>query len=152
MCLVGFPPSLVELFHVVKETWCFREVNCVVSRSGAHLIMQLQKAWFLPHFCLWGKSIYWPNSEKPTQEWPWAEIILQGGWRLPGLLSTTRHVPAPRWGPTRVTEPGPSFPAWKQNPDRHFIEQNIHSTWSKRLCSGKRYPHPYAHTNAQAYF
>ena len=43
MCLVGLPQSLMELFHVVKKTWFSREVNCVVSCSGARITVQLPK-------------------------------------------------------------------------------------------------------------
>jgi len=115
------------------------------------------KALFLPQFYLCGSCVYRPDSEKPTHDWPRAETVLLGGWRLAALqgeLSTSSQLPG--WaspGSQTSSEPGPAFHAWKQNADRlcFFIEQNIHSTGNKHLCFGKRYPHPYTRTMAHTH-
>lgn len=106
------------------------------------------KAQVLPRFHLGGNSIYWPDSEKPPQERPWAEMVLLAGWRLPVL----RAEPPGRVALELLTssESGPSFPACKPNTGS-FSNGVKHSLNVKQLSLFWKM-HVNAHANFKGWF
>lgn len=159
MRLVGFPQSLVELFHVAKKTWRYREVSSVASCSGAHLIVRLQKPHSCHAFVCEETAFTGPSQRNPRKNgleqrsFCWVGGGFQpfrASWAPAGISQLPGKAPP---GLRTSSDSGPAFPPWKQSTDRFFCWTKCSLNVKQTPLFWKKMPPPlHTRTNAPTHF